>query len=229
MKFAEGARWRRVKKKRLAGLAAVVACCGSLGAQVRAPERRVDANVIVSERDPAIRIELPRTVRYAGADRWVLYGIADCELHAWVEADTEKKVRTLYWVQFEQYVPSKPELQHQYDSPRRATLDGMEFYVDTWVRPDGEAGQAGSDREHIEALIRGKGYVMPAGMMYARLVHLLDAEKRKELMIIYGEDLSATGLTAGDLAEGGKAHEQWREIDRGLIERAEKKIALRSR
>jgi hypothetical protein len=33
-------------------------------------------------------------------------------------------------------------------------------------------------------------------MMYVRLVHLLDAEKRKELMIIYGEDLAGTGVRA---------------------------------
>ena len=30
--------------------------------------------------------------------------------------------------------------------------------------------------------------------MYVRLVHLLDKEKRKELMIIYGEDLAPTGF-----------------------------------
>ena len=30
---------------------------------------------------------------------------------------------------------------------------------------------------------------MPANAMYVRLVHLLDEAKRRELMIIYGEDL----------------------------------------
>jgi hypothetical protein len=29
-------------------------------------------------------------------------------------------------------------------------------------------------QERIEALVRAKGYRMPAGMMYVRLVHLLD-------------------------------------------------------
>ena len=40
---------------------------------------------------------------------------------------------------------------------------------------------------------------MPSGMMYVRLVHLLDDQKRKELMIIYGEDLAPTGHTVADL------------------------------
>jgi hypothetical protein len=67
---------------------------------------------------------------------------------------------------------------------------------------------------------------MPAGMMYVRLVHLLDEQKRKELMIIYGEDPASTGLTAAELQLGGKAHDRWPMIDKGLIERAEKKVFL---
>lgn len=195
-------------------------------AQSAAPERKVEGNVITSQHDPAVRIRLPNAVQYVGADRWVLYGIADCELHAFVEADPGENVQRLYWVQFEGYVPTQPELQHTYDSPRHTTLSGMDFYVDTWVRPNGAKTQPGSDREHIEALIRAKGYKMPPGMMYVRLVHLLDERKRKELMIVYGEDLAPTGLTAVDLAEGGTAHDRWPAIDKALVERAEHKVAF---
>lgn len=67
---------------------------------------------------------------------------------------------------------------------------------------------------------------MPAGMMYVRLVHLLDEQKRKELMFIYGEDLAPTGFTAADLKKSGKAYDQWPAIEKSLIERAEKKIKI---
>jgi hypothetical protein len=202
-----------------------VLCCGFLPAQTKPPERKVEENIITSERDPEVRIRLPKSVRYVGADRWVLYGIADCELHALVDAD-EQNVQRLYWVQFEGYIPEKPELKHKYDSPRHAKIGGMDFYVDTWVRANDAEIEPGSDREHIETLIRAKGYKMPAGMMYLRLVRLLDEQKRKELMIIYGEDLASTGLTAAELQPGGKAHDRWPTIDKGLIERAEKKVFL---
>src|SRR5262249_15446549 len=152
-----------------------------------------------------VRIELPKSVQYVGADRWILYGMADCELHTFVEADSQKNVQRLYWVQFEAYISSRPELHHTYDSPRHTSIGGTDCYVDTWVRPKDAVTESGSDREHIEALIRSRGYKMPAGMMYLRLVHLLDQQKRKELMIIYGEDLVPTGLTAIDLQEGGRA------------------------
>ena len=62
--------------------------------------------------------------------------------------------------------------------------------------------------------------------MYVRLVHLLDEQKRKELMFIYGEDLALTGFTVADLKKGGKAYDQWPAIEKGLIERAEKKITI---
>jgi hypothetical protein len=50
----------------------------------------VEGNVIISERDPAVRVHLPKSAEYVGADRWVLYGMADCELHAFVEVDGVK-------------------------------------------------------------------------------------------------------------------------------------------
>jgi hypothetical protein len=203
--------------------------CGFLAAQARPPERKVNENVITSKRDPEVRIRLPKPVQYVGADRWVLYGIADCELHAFVEADAQKEVQRLYWVQFEGYIPEKPDLKHNYDSPLHAKIGGMDFYVDTWVRSNDAEIEPGSDREHIEALIRAKGYKMPRGMMYVRLVHLLDEEKRQELMIIYGEDLAFTGLTTAELQPGGKAHDRWPMIEKGLIERAETKIVLEER
>ena len=205
----------------------VISCCAFFATQNQAPDRRVEGNTITSEHDPKLRIRLPESVQYVGADRWVLYGIADCELHAFVKADEQKNVQALYWVQFEGYIPTRPDLHHAYDSPRHATIGGLDFYVDTWPRSNEEKAESGSDREYIDALIHAKGYKIPANMMYVRLVHLLDAEKRKELMIIYGEDLAPAGFTAADLREGGKAHGQWPALEKGLVERAKTKIALK--
>ena len=200
--------------------------CGSiLTGQTAPPERRVSGNVVTSLRDPAVRIELPKTVQYVGADRWVLYGIADCELHAFVEADGPGKVQRLYWVQFEGYLPSRPDLHHTYDSPKHASIGGLDFYVDSWVRAKDATAESGSDREHIDALVQAKGFRIPE-MMYVRLVHLLDNEKRKELMIIYGEDLAPAGFSAAELSEGGKAHGQWPGIADALLERAERRITI---
>lgn len=176
-----------------------------------APERTVQGTRIRSDRDPAALITLPEPARYLGADRWVLYDIADCELHVFVETDERLVASTLYWVQFEQYVPSRPELEYRYDSPRRATIGGLDFYVDTWMRGRGDPAPAASDLEHVEAIVRAAGCTLPASMVIVRLVHLLDERKRKELMIIYLE-----AVTQGD----------WPVIEQGVIERAVAAVSI---
>src|SRR5438094_4015569 len=50
----------------------------------------------------------------------------------------------------------------------------------------------------------------------------IDQQKRKEVMIIYGEDIAATGVTAPDL-QGDKVHRR-PNTEKGLVERAQQKI-----
>ncbi len=204
---------------------AVLLLTGFIGGQDQSPERTVSGAAVLSRHDPQARVELPRTSQYVGEDRWILYAMDDCELHAFVETDEQKHVRRLYWVQFEAYLPSRPELKHRYNSPRHATLGGLDFYVDTWLWKEGDKVTPGSDDEHLLALLRSKGYSMPHSMMEVRLVHLMDM-KRKELMVIYGEDLAATGYTAEQLQPGGQAHDRWPAIEGQLLQRAEQKIHI---
>lgn len=208
-------------------IAAVFLMCSSfMIGQDSLPERTVQKNVIASKRDPAIRITLPEDVKYVGAERWVLYGVADCELHAFLEADAHQEVQRMYWVQFESYLPSRPDLHHTYDSPKHATIGGLDFYVDSWARAKDAKTQSGSDREHIQRMISTKGYRMPEGTMDVRLVHLLDPAKRKELMIIFSENLKPTGFTAAELSEGGKDFDRWPDLANKLLDDAQKRISI---
>jgi hypothetical protein len=67
---------------------------------------------------------------------------------------------------------------------------------------------------------------MPAGMMSVRLVHLLDEQKRKELMIIYSESLKPTGFAAADLKKGGTAESLWPSLEDDLLVRARQEIKI---
>jgi hypothetical protein len=208
--------------KRTVILTVFVTC---LAAAAQAPERKVvNNNIIISDHDPKVRIELPKRVWFVGVDRFVLQDIADCELYAFVEVDDQKNVQRLYWIQFEDYLPSKPDLHHHYESPRHMTLGGFRFYVDTWVKRTNENITAGSDEDHIVALILSRGYKMPAGMISVRLVHLLNEQKRKELMIIYSENL--TGFAPADLKKGGKAENLWLSLEDDLLVRARQEIKI---
>ena len=191
------------------------------------PTRSVQANTLTSERDPSVRIELPKQVRYVGADRWILYGVADCELHVFVEADERKHVKRLYWIQFEGYLPTRPELRYNPSPSETLTIAGMDFFIRTRFGPTADTPRAGSDTEHVQVLLQSNGYTLPPEMMNARFIHYLDEPKRQELMLIYSEDLSSTGFTASQLVSGGVAQPQWAAISESLVQRANKNISVK--
>ncbi|HEY1867908.1 MAG TPA: hypothetical protein VGG70_06390, partial [Candidatus Cybelea sp.] len=59
-----------------------------------------------------------------------------------------------------------------------------------------------------------------------RLVHLVDASARKELMIIYAEDITDAQLTAADIKKGAKGYDRWKAIESRLIRAAEANVAV---
>jgi hypothetical protein len=207
-------------------LVTTLLCCTALSRENTKPERQVQANVLTSKRDPKIRIELPKPIQYVGAVRWPLFGIADCELHVFVVANAQKVVQRLYWLQFEAYLPSRPELHYGYHFSKTETLSGMLFDVRAQFGASSDTSKPGSDLEHVQALLHAKGYQLPEGMMNVRLVHLLDEQRRKELMIIYAEDLYPTGFTVNDLLPGGQRSGEWPSLETSLLQRAKKALAL---
>jgi hypothetical protein len=204
---------------------------GGASSHAAQPGRVALNNTVISRHDPAVEIRLPNSAVYVGADRFVLTDphlgkFDDCELYAFIEPDDHRALRELYWVQFEAYLPSHPELQHTYDSPRHVTLGGLDFYLDTWVAAKSKPPEPGSDTAHFYSLLASRGYGRE-DLMSVRLVHLTDATKRRELMIIYSESLVPTGYTAAQLKEGGADHAKWEAIEDGLIRRAEQNITIK--
>jgi hypothetical protein len=208
-------------------LAAALAC--SVSCLASEPARKVSGHTLYSSRDPHVQIRLPDDGRYVGTDRFMLakpdLGDFDaCELFAFANADKNGSLRKYYWVQFEHYLPQHPELHYTYDSPRHVTIGGLDFYVDTEVSDGDRKPKPGSDGEHFYNLLATHGYKR-APMMFVRLVHLPDAAKRKELMIIVGEDLPV-GLTAASVKEGGSAYSRWPALEEGLVASAVRDIVI---
>ena len=191
--------------------------------------RRVEGRTLVSAERPAVRIKFDDDFKYVGGHSFVLYGVANAEQHFFVDADREGRVRRLYWVQFEGYLPSNT---HTYDYSavkERINLGGFDFVTDAFVvniaqvrsqRPDSDGAKA-------RAFLESKGYrVAGNDLMWRRLVHLTDASRRDELMIIYLEDLGGTNLTAADLTGSGKDAARWPDISAQLLKRATKGMKL---
>ena len=211
--------------KSLIGLALATALAPAVAAEPLAPVARVDAGRVVHAGE-GVNIRVPASATYVGSDRFTLYGVADAEIHVFAEADAKRRLRRLYWIQFESYLPSKPELAYDYaDGNRRVVLWG----TPTWLRagPVSTRGpvRAGSDRERVIALLKRAGLTIPSEVMNVRLVQLLDDPKgtgkgRRELMLIYSEDLAPSGRTLAELTADSKPGAAWQPLEQPLIDRA---------
>ncbi len=187
------------------------------------PERVVDGTTVISARHPRMNVSVPAAAHYVGAERWNLYDVADCEIHVFVEANRRRVVQRFYWVQFEGYLPHLPYNHYDYAKDALRRIQGLDFHVRARFGPTAETPRPDSDFERVRNLILESGYTLPPHMMNVRLVHLLDGN-RKELMVIYSEDLAPTGYTSEDLRDGDKPAAAWGAVEKVLIERASRRI-----
>ena len=188
--------------------------------------RRVQGQKLISTQLPAVQIKFDKGFKYAGGQLFLLYEVALAEQHFFVDADKTGRIRRLYWIQFEGYVSNNAYTYH-YDSTKTVDIGGLTFVADAFARSvQANTGRAESDGSRAQAFLKSKGYRMNSEILMQRLVHLVDEAKRNELMIIYMEDLSGTGLTAADLGKNGAAAARWDEISKGLLIRAVRGITI---
>jgi len=183
--------------------------------------------VLTSKDTPAVRLEFDKAFKYIGAQSFVLYDVANAEQHFFVDADKDGRIKRFFWVQFEGYLPTNTN-SYNYKSPKIVNAGGFDFFADVYPRSlKGDLGRPDSDGNRARAFLSAKGLKMiGTEFISQRLVHMVDQAKRNELMIIYIEDLSESGLTAADLIEGGSARARWPEISQGLLDRALKNMKV---
>ena len=185
--------------------------------------RSVKGQLLISPEMPAIRMEFDKGFKYVGGQDFILYDVARAEQHFFVDADKQGRIKRMYWVQFEGYLPSNTNA-YRYKVNKSVNIGGLDFIADAYARNvKANPGRPDSDGSRARTFLEGKGYRLASDdVLSQRLVHLIDEAKRNELMIIYMEDLSGMGLTANDLAPNGQAIARWGEISSGLLERAMK-------
>jgi hypothetical protein len=185
-----------------------------------AAARSVTGQVLTSTALPTVRLEFDEQFKYVGQQSFVLYGVAHAEQHFFVDADAERRIKRLYWIQFEGYLPSNSH-SYQYKINKQVNLGGLTFIADTFARSSVGAGKDRKDRPDsdlgkAEAFLESKGYrIERNSLVLQRLVHLIGAARRDELMIIYAEDLGEQ-VTAADLNA----------LADGLVERAARNMTI---
>jgi hypothetical protein len=183
------------------------------------PIRRIKGQTLTSSGQPKVTLKFDKAFKYVGTQSFVLYDVANAEQHFFVDAGKDRRVKRLYWIQFEGYLPSNTHI-YNYSS-RVVKIGHLDFFADAYARNiKTTASRAGSDGTRAQEFLKSKGFTIGDEIMMQRLVHLTDATKRNELMIIYLEDLSPIRVTAAELAPGGAKASSWQEISSALLKRA---------
>ena len=190
-------------------------------------QRNVQNNVLLSESLPAARFQIDPQFTYVGNTSFILYRVAHVEQHHFVIASTAKRVERLLWFQFEGYLDNN-EHTYRYTDMEAITLKDLTFLHDADVMniDDDYKERPTSDSAHAADFLKEKGYILEGDTMFKRMVWL-DADLRNELMIIYSEDLSATGFRVSDLTKGGSDTDKWSSISKVLHKRTLASFAVK--
>ena len=164
-------------------------------------EREVKGQTIVSDTLPAADLTFSDDFRYIGSQVINLYGSADAEQHIFV-AGPPGQVERIYWVQFEHYLPTNKHT-YNYRPERTTDIGGLQFIYDVAAYSDYSAARQDprSDGGAVVALLERQKLIPPTRVARVRMFHLPNADRRSELMIIYGEALPA-GSKVPASAEG---------------------------
>ena len=193
------------------------------------PTRSVKGRALSSTELPAVRLEFGRDFKYIGGQSFNLYDLARAEQHFFVDADKDGRIKRLYWVQFEGYLPSNNR-SYTYQGPKTVNISGLDFFADSDARNTRNTGRPDSDSAMGRRFLESKGYRIDSDeAAWQRFLHFIGKDKRNELMIIYLEDLGPSGMTSADLKQGGKDAARWPAFSEALLQRALKDMKISPR
>ena len=156
--------------------------------------RHVEGQTITSLSSPAVDVTVDPEFAYEGAVRVTLSGNADAELHLFAKLRADGVAQAFYWIQFEHFLPSNSR-RYNAGSPTTIDVGGFQFYYDTLGYADFQgiqSSQPGSDGAAAVVILAQRRHVFPHHVARVRMFHFPDADRRSELMIIYGEALDAS-------------------------------------
>src|ERR1051325_9108537 len=144
----------------LSALMAGLLCLSASPATPQAAQlaRTVEGRVLTSKATPALRLEFGKEFKYIGGQDFILYDVARAEQHFFVDADKEGRIRRLYWVQFEGYLPSNTHT-YGYQPTKTVEIGGLQFIADSAARNMKiNVSRPDSDGSRARAFLESKGY-----------------------------------------------------------------------
>ncbi|HYO50450.1 MAG TPA: hypothetical protein VEW94_11430 [Chloroflexia bacterium] len=192
------------------------------------PTRTVEDNVLVSTNMPAIKLKVDDRMEYVGRLQFVLYNVAEADIFVFAEGDEGRRLKRWLVVQFEGFLDNNSHT-YNYAMPTRITLGSHEYMVDDYaanMETMMAEEPADSDGAQVAALLRREGYTLPDDAIWSRFVRTIGEARRKELLIIYTEDLAPLGLTASDLPANVPLPQEYAALTEGMHKRAQRAFTI---
>jgi hypothetical protein len=156
-------------------------------------QRVLRGHTLVSDSLPAAELTVEGDLPYVGAQVVNLSGNALAEQHLFAHSADGHIIDRFLWLQFEHFLPTNT-FTYDYRPVRTTEFGGLQFIHDATAYPDYHITLVapGSDGAAIAALAAGRSLTFPTRTIRVRMFHLPTADRRNELMIIYGEALADT-------------------------------------
>lgn len=175
----------------VAALLTLAACSSS----VTHDGRTVRGNVIVSDHQPPIRIEISRDFQYAGRVPFRIRDVAAGDRYVFVNA-VGKRVKRMFVLQFEGYLPNIAHT-YNYDFTNARNMGGYKWrhnigwYSDKALRAEGQGNEAAAMHDWLAA----EGWIVDDELFMSRFLTLGDETRKNELILFYYENVRDHGLT----------------------------------
>jgi len=182
--------------------------------------RVVERNTLISTRDPVARIEVDGSLKYVGAFRFELKGIACVERHIFA-AVHDRRIKRLFIVQLEAILESSSEI-YRWTMRDAIRLGDGEYRHNVWafdtaasIREEPEAETAKTD-----AFLKGKGLELEPELVMSRFARVVGADRKHELIFFYMEPLAGSHLRVAEFPDGVPRTPAQRELARQVSERS---------
>lgn len=183
--------------------------------------RRASGHKLVSDSLPRLTLELDRAFKYVGRFDFKIRDVAAGERFVFVDADKDKKIKRLFIVQFEGFLPSNTHT-YNYNFDKALVMAGHKFRQNTYAYSNEASEKENPQNEGAltARFLKEKGYILEDELMMSRFVNVPDAERRREMILYYLENASASGHRLSQFYAGEDETPVWREISKGLTERS---------
>jgi len=192
--------------------------------------RLLKGRTIVSEKFPKVQLTVGRGFLFVGKQQVNLHGNAEAEQYVFARPDRENIAKQFFLIQFEHFLPTN-NFTYDYASMPTTQIGNLPVNYDVKSLPDLGAlllDDKGSDGAALVQLLVKRHISLPHNTAWVRMFHVPSADRRTELMIIYGEALPQ-GFTIPVERSGDSLDKESSSSAQMFLEHARQELVVQAR